>query len=172
MDDAHIVHLLRPRYPKIIQKGLGPELSICRWGPLSADPAASTCPSVQKIRTKGLVRAVLCPGLPRLSNFPDAGLCERTVELRSDVCSVSLPVSEASRPWQQSGAHFGGIISKDRQRIPNKGSCQRIPKDRVPETHRIVSPRNGVVVGFVAGAHCGSCRIVGHWRAGQGCAIK
>ena len=172
MDDAHIVHLLRPRYPKIIQKGLGPELSICRWGPLSADPAASTCPSVQKIRTKGLVRAVLCPGLPRLSNFPDAGLCERTVELRSDVCSVSLPLSEASRPWQQSGAHFGGIISKDRQRIPNKGSCQRIPKDRVTESQRIVSPRNGVVVGFVAGAHCGSCRIVGHWRAGQGCAIK
>ena len=132
MDDAHIVHLLRPRYPKIIQKGLGPELSICRWGPLSADPAASTCPSVQKIRTKGLVRAVLCPGLPRLPNFPDAGLCERTVELRSDVCSVSLPVFEASRPWQQSGAHFGGIISKDRVR-------ESQIKDGVKESQRIVS---------------------------------
>ena len=138
MDDAHIVHLLRPRYPKIIQKVLWPELSICRWGPLSADPAASTCPSVQKIRTKGLVQ---CPGLPRLPNFPSSGLCEGTVELRSDVCSVSLPLSEASRPWQQSGAHFGGIISKDRVRksqLKDRVRESQI-KDRVKESQRIVS---------------------------------
>ena len=91
----------------------------------------------------------------------------------SDLMSALFP-SHCPRPLDR-GSNQAHTSSESSPRIVsenNQGSCQRIPKDRVTESQRIVSPRNGVVVGFVAGAHCGSCRIVGHWRAGQGCAIK
>ena len=134
MDDAHIVHLLRPRYPKIIQKGLGPELSICRWGPLSADPAASTCPSVRKIRTKGLVRALCCVRACPVSLISPM-LDYVNEQWSSDLMSALFP-SQCPRPLDR-GSNQAHTSEESSPRIVRESQI----KDRVKESQRIVSQK-------------------------------
>ena len=151
-----------------------PGLSICPSWPLSTDPASSTCLSTnapsERAGQKALSARVRPPpclsliSLIRRRSRVEKVAVKRNTGCGSDVCSVSPPLSEAARPWQQS-AQTGNPASSHHLLRPH---CHH---------HRhghggLVSSRNGAILRVVAGVHCPVwwagllwCRI-----AEQGCA--
>ena len=141
MDDAHIVHLLRPRYPKIIQKGLGrscPSVDGDHYPLIRPHPPARPTKRSGQKALSGLCCVRACP-VSLISPLLDYV----NEQWSSDLMSAPFP-SHCPRPLDRGSnqAHTSEessprILSENNQglcqRIPNKGSCQRIPKDRVTQ---------------------------------------